>query len=329
MIKTIAYPRAALIGNPSDGYFGKTIAFVFSNFSVEVELSENDTLEIIPGNRDRMIFGSISELVSEVEQNGYYGGIRLIKAAIKKFNDHCRENKITLPGKNFRIAFTSSIPDRLGLAGSSAIVTASIKAMMQFYGIEIPKPILANLILSVEKDELKIGAGLQDRVAQVYNCPVYMNFDKKIMDQQGFGEYIPFDKNSLPPLYIAYRTNLSEGSEVTHNDLAKRYKEHDPAVLDAIQQWTALTEQAWEQLQAGDKNISALLDRNFDIRENIMTVSTGNKELVQTARSAGASAKFTGSGGAIIGTCTDEKMYAELNEKMKKIGAEVIKPEIV
>ncbi|MCG3166978.1 MAG: hypothetical protein POELPBGB_02761 [Bacteroidia bacterium] len=329
MIKTVSYPRAALIGNPSDGYFGKTIAFTFSNFKVEVTLNESEKLEIIPGNRDRMVFNNINELVNEVKQNGYYGGIRLIKAAIKKLHDYCAENNIQLPEKNFTIGFTSSIPDRLGLAGSSAIVTASVKAMMQFYGIEIPKPILANLILSVEKDELNIGAGLQDRVTQVYNVPVYMNFDKTLIDKQGFGEYITFDKNLLPPLYIAYRTNLSEGSEITHNNFAKRYSEKEPAVINAIKQWTELTEQIWEKLQKGDKNITELLNRNFDIRKEVMNVSKGNIELIETARLVGASAKFTGSGGAIIGTYTDEKMFSELAVVMKKIGAEVIKPEIV
>ena len=329
MIKTIAYPRAALIGNPSDGYFGKTIAFTFSNFKVEVTLYESEKLEIIPGNRDRMFFDNIDELVSEVKQNGYYGGIRLIKATIKKLHDYCAENNIQLPDKNFTIGFSSTIPDRLGLAGSSAIVTASIKAIMQFYGIEIPKPTLAYLILSVEKDELKIGAGLQDRVAQVYNCPVYMNFDKTLMDKQSFGEYIPFNKNLLPPLYIAYRTNLSEGSELTHNDFAARYADKEPAVLNAISQWIELTDDVWSKLQSGDKNIAALLNRNFEIRKGVMNVSKGNLELVKTAQSVGASAKFTGSGGAIIGTYTDEKMFSELIAAMTKIGAEVIKPEIV
>lgn len=329
MIKTIAYPRAALIGNPSDGYFGKTIAFTFSNFKVEVLLHESEKLEVIPGNRDRLSFSSIKELVSEVEQNGYYGGIRLIKAAIKKLHDYCAENNILLPDKNFTIGFSSTIPGRLGLAGSSAIVTASIKAMIQFYRIEIPKSILANLILSVEKDELKIGAGLQDRVAQVYNCPVYMNFDKTLMDKQGFGEYIPFDKNLLPPLYIAYRTNLSEGSEITHNDFAARYAEKEPAVLNAISQWAELTDDVWSKLQSGDKNIAALLNHNFEIRKEVMNINKGNLELVETAQSSGACAKLTGSGGAIIGTYSDEKMFSELVVAMKKIGAEVIKPEII
>ena len=45
IIKTRAFPRAALIGNPSDGYHGKTIAFVFSNYHAEVQLYESPELE--------------------------------------------------------------------------------------------------------------------------------------------------------------------------------------------------------------------------------------------------------------------------------------------
>lgn len=329
MITTVAYPRAALIGNPSDGYYGKTIAFVFSNFSVEVFLHESELLEIIPGSRDRLVFKNVTELSEEVKQTGYYGGLRLIKATIKKLTDYCAENNIPLPAKNFTIGFSSTIPDRLGLAGSSAIVTASVKAMLQFYGIEIDKPVLANLILSVEKDELHIGAGLQDRVAQVYGQPVYMNFDKQLMQQQGYGEYIPFDKSLLPPVYIAYRTQLAEGSEITHNDFAKRYADGNEAVHNAIKQWSSLTDEAWQRLQTGNKNISDLMNANFNLRKQVMNVSKGNEELVHTARSVGASAKFTGSGGAIIGTYEDEQMFNDLVSAMQSIGAEVLKPEIV
>lgn len=52
IIRTIAYPRAGLIGNPSDGYFGKTIAFAFRNFSAQIELWESPELELLPSRRD-------------------------------------------------------------------------------------------------------------------------------------------------------------------------------------------------------------------------------------------------------------------------------------
>ena len=322
MIETTAYPRAALIGNPSDGYFGKTIAFTFKNFEACVKLQESNELLIIPCERENLQFSSVSHLTNEVKQYGYYGGVRLIKAAIKTLSEYCSE----LKDKNFTLTYSSSIPGRLGLAGSSAIITAAVKAMMQFYGIEIPKPMLANLVLAVEKKELNIGAGLQDRVAQVYGRPVYMNFDKSLMDTQGYGEYIAFDPALLPNIYLAYRNNLAEGSEMTHNDLAKRFANGDAAVLAAIEKWKGLTDEVWDRLNKGNKNIADLIDRNFDIRKSVLAISEGNTELISAARGSGASAKFTGSGGAIIGTYRDDAMYEKLVKNMMVINASVIKP---
>ena len=51
--------------------------------------------------------------------------------------------------------------------------------------------------------------------------------------------------------------------------------------------------------------------------------------MVEIARSTGASAKFTGSGGAIVGTYEDEKMFDRLCRDLKLVGAEVVKPHIV
>jgi glucuronokinase len=51
--------------------------------------------------------------------------------------------------------------------------------------------------------------------------------------------------------------------------------------------------------------------------------------MVEMARSAGASAKFTGSGGAIIGTYQDEIMFSKLKGTLNEHNIEVIKPNIV
>ena len=48
--------------------------------------------------------------------------------------------------------------------------------------------------------------------------------------------------------------------------------------------------------------------------------------MVDTARSVGASAKFTGSGGAIVGTYEDEAMYAKLTTALEGLGLKVFKP---
>lgn len=331
IIKTKAYPRAALIGNPSDGYYGKTIAFVFSNYCAEVMLYESPEIDLLPALRDHSRFNSIQHLAEDVDLYGYYGGIRLLKAAIRKFYDYCQKNSIELDGRNFTVRYQTSIPNRLGLAGSSAIITACIRALKRFYGIKISKPLLANLILAVEKEELGIDAGLQDRVAQAYNTPVFMDFDKKFMEEHGHGNYQPI---VIPPelkIYIAFRTDLAEGSEILHSRLREDYENGIPEVLAAMQEWADLTVKVKECMDNKDfAKLPALLNRNFDLRcEVCSSVSKKNKQMVELARSVGASAKFTGSGGAIIGTYEDEAMYLRLKEKLKKYGIEAIKPDIV
>ncbi|MFK7924370.1 MAG: mevalonate kinase [Bacteroidia bacterium] len=329
IIHTYSYPRAALIGNPSDGYFGKTIAFLFRNFRAEVLMYESPELEIIPQERDRSIFKSVRGLYEDVNLYGYYGGIRLLKAAIKRFYEHCRDQDISLPNRNFTIRYQSTIPNRLGLAGSSAIITACFKALMAFYEVSIPPEIMANLVLSVETKELGLGAGLQDRVAQAFEKPVFMDFDQKLMEQQGYGGYETFDASLLPPLYIAYRTDLSEGSEVFHNNLKARFRRGEPDVHEAMRGFADLTTRCRELIENGrGKEISSLLDQNFDLRCSITQISNANLNMVKMARSVGASAKFTGSGGAIIGTYTDEVMYQDLKALLKSENIAILRPQI-
>ena len=74
--------------------------------------------------------------------------------------------------RNFTLEYDTTIPRQVGLAGSSAIVTATLKCLMEFFNLgvkDIPKELQPKFILDVEKEELKINAGLQDRVVQVKN----------------------------------------------------------------------------------------------------------------------------------------------------------------
>ena len=327
IIRTKAYPRAGLAGNPSDGYFGKTISFTFSNFLSEVILYETPDLEILPNTRDHSHFKSIHRLVEDVRLFGYYGGIRLLKATVKRFYDYCQENNITLRDRNFTIQYHTNIPSHVGLAGSSAIITSCLHALMKFYGVSIPKHIQANLVLSVEKNELGISAGLQDRVAQVYEGLVYMDFDRAFMEGQGYGQYKELDPGLLPPLYIAYRDDLSQGSEVFHNNIRSRFERNDPDVISAIEFWIQLADQVRDCLLKGEvEKISCLLNANFDRRRKIYKISRENIAMIETARSVGASAKFSGSGGAVVGIYQNETMYQDLVKALKALHIKVIKP---
>jgi glucuronokinase len=319
-----------LIGNPSDGYFGKTISFSFDNFCAEVILYESPELEILPCQKDQSCFSSVQDLVKDVELHGYYGGIRLLKATIKRFFDYCRAKQIDLNTRNFTIRYNSDIPHGVGLAGSSAIITACLRALTTFYGVTIPKPTQASLILSAEVDELHISAGLQDRVIQVYQGVVFMDFDRTLMEKQGHGSYEPLDPALLPPLYVAYQEDLSEVSSKFHNNIRERFELGDKKIIAAMKYWAQLAAKTRKCLLDRDlESIPALLDANFDKRASIYKISQDNIKMVQTARAQGASAKFTGSGGAIVGTYTDQKMFNALKRELGKLDVKVIKPNLV
>ena len=330
VIRKQAFARAGLVGNPSDGYFGKTISFIVRNFRAEVVLYETPELEITPTARDQSVFPSIGALAADVRQFGYYGGIRLLKATIKGFHDYCQDQGMVLHDRNFTLRYHSNIPSQVGLAGSSAIITACLRALMAFYGVTIPRQIQPNLILSVETKELGIPAGLQDRVIQVYEGLVYMDFNRERLAHQGYGIYVELDPALLPPLYIAYRKDLAEGTEVFHNDIRSRFNRGEPAVVEAMKFWADLTDQVRERLLRGEgATIGPLLDANFDKRREIYQISPGNIRMVEAARSVGASAKFSGSGGAIVGTYRDEATFAKLKPALEAIGVEVLKPIIL
>jgi len=330
IIQAKAFARAALIGNPSDGYFGKTIAFTFDNFCARVTLYESPELEIQPNRRDASVFENLDALADDVRLFGYYGGIRLLKAAIKSFHDYCHNNGIVHHNRNFTIRYESNIPNLVGLAGSSAIITACFRALLSFYGVTIPKPELANIVLSVERKELGIAAGLQDRVIQVYEGVVCMDFDRELLERQGYGRYSELDPSLLPPLYIAYRTDLSEVSDVFHNNIRERFERGDPEVVGAMRYWADLTDQVMNCLtEKRPLEVGPLMDLNFDKRAAIYKLSEGNLRMVRIARECGVSAKFTGSGGAIVGVCPSPAVFERLKQRMAEYQIAVICPNIV
>jgi glucuronokinase len=327
IITTHAHARAGLVGNPSDGYFGKTISFIIRNFSATVTLWESPHFEVIPSHGYLARFDTVNEFLRDLRLNGYYGGLRLIKAAVKRFHDYCNANSIELHDRNFTVSFRSDIPRLVGLAGSSAIITATMRALMQFYGVEIPKHLLPTLVLSVEKQELNISAGLQDRVIQTYEGIVYMDFERSLVERNGYGKYEDLRPEKVPPVYVAYDPSRAEISDVPHRNLRQLFENGDATVLAAMQQYRELTDRGRAALMAGDwEGLGQVMDANFDLRRTIMNVAPENLRMVEVARSTGASAKFCGSGGAIVGLFRDGRHYQQLCDALAQIRCTVIRP---
>ncbi len=335
IIRHYAHARAGLLGNPSDGYHGKTLSFIIRDFQAEAVLYDWDEVEIVVTRDDRSRFRSVRELVGDVRLHGYYGGIRLVKATIKKFVEYCARKSesdaaFRLHDRNFSIRYATDIPRQVGMAGSSAIVVATLRALMDFYGVTIPKQVQPSFVLAVESEELGITAGLQDRVIQVYGGLVYMDFsyDKMTLrDGMWCGTYEPIDPALLPPIYVAYSTDVGEPTEVFHNNLRARYEQGDPDVIGAMEKFADIARRGRDVLlERHPEKLGALIDENFDTRRSICQLPREHIAMVEAARSVGASAKFAGSGGAIVGTYEDAAMWERLREKLEALNCRLFKP---
>ncbi len=205
---------------------------------------------------------------------------------------------------------------------------------MEFYEVEIPLHLQPSLVLKVETEELGIVAGLQDRVIQVYGGLVYMDFGEDVMRRDEasglqYGLYTRLEPSLLPPLYIAFSDDVGEPTEVLHNPLRARYEAGDQAVVAAMEQFANLTSEAKQALEQGDADrLSGLIDKNFDIRRRTCKLHDKHIAMIETARKIGVSAKFAGSGGAIIGVCQDDATLERLKQALKKTNCRVFRPDV-
>ena len=104
-----AYGRVGLLGNPSDIYGGKCISFTIDS-QAEVEVCDSLRLRIEENEGN----GGIEDTLA------YNGNHDLIKATM---------NKLKLQDKKIHIKYKTEIPVGSGLAGSSAIIIAAMRAL--------------------------------------------------------------------------------------------------------------------------------------------------------------------------------------------------------
>ena len=330
IVKTRSFARAGLLGNPSDGYFGKTLSFAFANFGVDLTLTESSRMRFVPGEVDDAMFDSPEQLVHDLRIFGYYGGIRMLKAVSKLFFEYCMERGIPIPRRNFTAEYKINVPRLVGLSGSSAICSSMLKALMKFYEVSIPEEYAPTLCLEAERDELGINCGYQDRVIQMYNGLVFMDFNKDHLEEHGYGRYERLSPSLLPNLYVAYDPNRAEESGKAHKKVKKLFEQKSPNVLSAMTEFADIAQKGRDALVAGRKEeLASLIDANFNLRDSIFNVSEENRRMITVARSVGVSAKFAGSGGAIVGTFEDDAQFERLTSVLSEIGCKTLKPAIV
>ena len=278
--------RAALAGNPSDGYGGAVLAVALPMFEARA-----------------VVAAGVAPLATPAEET------LLADAAVARFRREFRVGSA--------VAVETTVPRCVGLGGSSAIVIAVLRALCAEHGIVLEPDAMASLALSIEVDDLGIAAGLQDRVAQCYGGLTFMEFAGEAP------RYQPLDTRWLPPLLIAWRPAAAESSAIVHGDLRRRYDAGEPAVRQAIVALGGCAREARVAIITRDElSLRRAVDATFDLRAGLVGLNPRHVEMVEIARSAGAAANYTGSGGAIVCVCHDARHRAAVATALEAAGCE-------
>lgn len=331
LIRRTVYGRSGLVGNPSDLFGGRVISLLFDAFHAQATVYESPRLTVVPSARDPATFVDAAALIRYRSQYGYYGGVRLIEALVVRLHRFCETRGIALPTRNFTVEYTCDIPFGVGLGGSSAIITAVFLALMEFYELtdaHIPLPEQPTIVLEAETVELGIIAGPQDRVVAVYGGVVAMDFSPGAYARNGgrHGAYLPLPPEALPPLFVAYDEQQSTPSGTVHDVTHYRAAvEHDARVAEVMARKAALAAEALEALRAGHPaRLGPIMDRDFDLRRSVYDLPPGQVRMIEIARRHGAHAKFSGSGGAAIGTYDDADHLARITHACAEAGISVV-----
>jgi glucuronokinase len=135
------------------------------------------------------------------------------------------------------------------------------------------------------------------------------------MDARGYAVYRSLDSSKLPMLHLAYAIDPSDSGR-KHATVKQRWLNGDPEVHAAALTWASLVDQLIERMDrcargaAELKDVHArlgeLMNQNFDLRRRLYgdaSLGWKNLRMIEIARAHGGSAKFPGSGGAILIYC--------------------------
>jgi glucuronokinase len=238
----------------------------------------------------------------------------LVQAAVHRF-----ERELAPAAPPTEVRWRTSVPRAVGLGGSSALVIATVRALCTLHRVILDRDELASFALAVESEDLGIAAGLQDRVAQAYEGLTFMDFRD--------GVYEPLDPALLPPLFVAWNVRAAGPSGLTHGNLRSRFESGEPVVHAAMIELGELARAARSALLAGDTRAFARqVDASFDARRRMLALDDRHVAMIELARRLGASANYTGSGGAIVGCCENDGHRATVVAALTKAGHRSIAP---
>lgn len=282
--------RAALAGNPSDGYGGAVVAVPIRDLAAFASVDPADSFSVRATDPD------LKRLLSATA-DAYAASIA--------------------PLDRGTLSATSTIPRSVGLAGSSALIIASLRVLAETTGYRFEPIELAEMALAVERERMGVEAGLQDRLVQSVGEPVAMEFDP-----------VGFSVLDVPrglPMFVAWSDDESETSDTVHRSLRRRFDAGDVHVRTSM---TGLADQARSAAAAIERGdlpaLAATINRTFEIRALMVDIDLVTLALADVGRRAGAAVNSAGSGGSVIGLAPTRAHVERIVEAFETAGYEAL-----
>jgi len=306
--------RANLIGNPSDLYGGAVLGCAVP-LRARVALAPAARLELASGGDSVGVAGP-DDLALRGDR------FDVARAALRAE----LESQDALPA--VRIAYDTEIPFGSGIAGSTALLVALLRALAAWRG-EAPSPYaLAERSRATERRLLGVACGWVDHYLCSFGGLRYVDLRGKERDDAPPGSPYATVEDLAPyvprlPFVLAF-TGVAHHSGSVHAPIRARWERGEPAVVAAYQRMTAIAREGKAALLHADwAALGALLDENHALTRGLGGSADAVERLIEAARRAGApGAKLAGAGGGgTIAVLWPDPDAAPLERALRAAGA--------
>ena len=283
--------RVGIIGNPTDMYGGAVLSCSMG-MRARVMVTDGAGL-VLQANGERCTIAGRADLRPVGNQ------FDIARAVLEYLH---------LPRLDCTVSYESDIPERSGLAGSSALLVALLQALLTWQGESPSLYHLAERARYIELNYLKVVCGFQDAYMCTFGGLNFIDFRSKQFYRQEEAElfatveplatYVP----SLP--FRLGFTGVRHASSAVHKPLRERWLDGDPAVVEGYRRIADLALMGKKALILGDwPLLGRMMNDNHAIQRALGGSGESNERLIAAALEAGAlGAKLAGAGdgGTII-----------------------------
>ncbi len=308
---TSAPGRVGLVGNPTDMYGGSVISCsTVERARVRIQIA--DCLVLDAGTERKVI-----ESPDDLNPRGDIFDIARSALTGTESTD-----------LRVHVSWSTDIPFRAGLSGSTALLVSMVAGLLAFRGIRHGPYHLAELVRMIEYRHLCF-CGYQDAYMCTFGGLRYMDFRGKEFHLEfgtdPFATMEPLASAIALPVVVAI-TGGQRVSGGVHTPLRERWLAGEPGIVEAYKTITGLARDGKKAiLENRLDTLGDLMNENQALTQALGGSNPEDDRFIDLARRAGATgAKLAGSSGAIVAL---HRSPRELARAMMEAGAvDVLEP---